>query len=153
MINLFNKIKAVCLVVSLLGFSSVVLAAPPTIWGAKHKIPYMPYSPVAYQIIYVTVFDGSDANISVIAFDDRGNKFDLEVVSTASVGTVTQLSPVILSELEAHGFTSSRAAFEITVNNPNAIVYASYSINGSYRGFVPVERTYILKNPNPETEE
>ncbi|PCI59289.1 MAG: hypothetical protein COB35_11735 [Gammaproteobacteria bacterium] len=110
--------------------------------GATVNIPYMPYSPSASQIMYVTNEGAQTGDILVTAFDDQGNSYDLGTVGTANAGTVTKLGPLMNPKLEAAGFTAGKLSITVTVNAPAAdiTVYASYNVGGSDRGFVNTDQ-------------
>ncbi|BDX07683.1 hypothetical protein [Planctobacterium marinum] len=109
-----------------------------TLNGATVNIPYMPYGPTASQVVYVTNSGTQAGDISVTAFDNNGNTFDLGVIGTANAQTVTKLAPAINTALEAAGFAGSQASITVTVNAPedDITVHASFNIGGNDRAFV-----------------
>jgi hypothetical protein len=110
--------------------------------GAVITIPYMPYSSNASQIIYLTNTGTQTGNILVTAFDLDGNSYDLGVVASSKGGQLTKLATVIKSSLEAKGFSAGKLTITVTVEVPkaNIIVYASYNVGGSDRGFVNTDQ-------------
>jgi hypothetical protein len=114
-------------------------------------IPYMPYSPNASQIMYlsqapadwivagVTENPAETNDVTVEAIDDKGNVWPLGVVGSVTPGKVLKLTSIIEKKLQAAGFTAGKLAIGITMGKPaNVYMYASYNA-GSIRGFVPVE--------------
>lgn len=63
-----------------------------TLNGSTVNIPYMPYSPNASQIMYITNDGTQSGDIMVTAFDDKGNMYDLGVVGTAAANKVTKIT-------------------------------------------------------------
>jgi hypothetical protein len=112
-----------------------------TLNGAMVNIPYMPYSPSASQIMYISNEGNQAGDIVVTAFDDKGNLWDLGVVGQANAKTVTKAAPLIEAKLKDEGFTGGKLSITITVNAPSEdiTVYASYN-NGSVRGFVNTDQ-------------
>ncbi len=107
--------------------------------GAVTNIPYMPYGANVSQILYVTNEGSQSGDITVTAFDDAGNSFDLGVVATSAGGSVTKITKEVQDGLLAAGFSGSgKVSLTVTVNAPEAdiTVYASYNVGGSDRGYV-----------------
>lgn len=106
--------------------------------GAVVNIPYMPYAANIGQIIYVTNSGSLDGDVSVTAFDESGNDYDLGVVASAKAGQVTKLSVLIADALEAAGFTGGKVSMTITVNaqDKDVTVHAGYNVGGADRGTV-----------------
>ncbi len=113
-----------------------------TLNGSIVTIPYMPYSANASQIIYLTNTGTQSGDILVTAFDLDGNKYDLGVVASSGAGKLVKLANVISTGLAAKGFTAGKLTITITVEVPKAdiIVYASYNVGGSDRGFVNTDQ-------------
>jgi len=109
--------------------------------GATVNIPYMPYSPTASQIMYVTNDGTQSGDILVTAFDDKGTKYDLGAIGTAAPKTVTKITSLVGNALKAKGFEAGKLSITVTVNAPSAdiTVYASYNANG-IRGFVNTDQ-------------
>lgn len=106
--------------------------------GAMVNIPYMPYSPSVSQIIYVTNTGSLNGDITVTAFDDKGNDYNLGVVGQADAGKVTKITSQIETGLAAAGFTQGKVSLTITVNaqDKDISVYSAYNVGGSDRGTV-----------------
>ena len=118
---------------------SAVASGEWTLNGATVNIPYMPYSPTASQVVYVSNAGTQTGDISVTAFDDSGNMYDLGVIATANANTVTKLAPTITTALLAAGFDGNgRVSITVTVNAPadDITVHASFNIGGSSRAYV-----------------
>jgi hypothetical protein len=100
----------------------------------------MPYGANASQIMYVTNLGATAGDINVKASDDKGTTFDLGNVGVAYPNTVTKISQLIGAKLQEIGFIDGKLAIYINVTIPadDLIVYASYNIGGSDRGFVQV---------------
>jgi hypothetical protein len=115
--------------------------------GASVNIPYMPYSPTASQIIYVTNSGDQAGDISVVAFDDKGQTYTLNNIATANANTVTKLTTKVGQALENAGFTAGKLSLTITVNAPadDITVYASYNA-GTVRGFVNTDQYKGIKD-------
>jgi hypothetical protein len=113
-----------------------------TLNGANVNIPYMPYSPNASQIIYVSNAGTQDGDISVVAFDDKGMEYDLGVIGSAGKKRVTKIAPLITEALLAKGFTGGKLSLTITVNAPDSdiTVYSSYNVGGADRGYVNTDQ-------------
>lgn len=113
-----------------------------TLNGANVVIPYMPYSATASQIIYVTNTGKTSGDILVTATGAGGISFDLGVVSSSPAGGLVKLSKSIKDALTAQGFDSGKLTLTLTVQVPSddIIVYASYNIGGSDRGFVNTDQ-------------
>jgi hypothetical protein len=111
-----------------------------TLNGGIAIIPYMPYGANASQIMYVTNLGATAGDINVKASDDKGTTFDLGNVGVAYPNTVTKISQLIGAKLQEIGFIDGKLAIYINVTIPadDLIVYASYNIGGSDRGFVQV---------------
>ena len=105
--------------------------------GAMVNIPYMPYSPSASQIMYITNSGSQTGDIVVNAFDEKGNSWPLGVVGQAKGNTVTKITELVRKALAEEGFTAGKLSITITVNAPaeDITVYAAYNA-GSVRGFV-----------------
>lgn len=133
------------------GAAQVATAAASGEWklnGASVVIPYMPYSSNASQIIYVTNTGTQTGDIRVTAFDPAGNDYDVGVVSTIAGGQLVKLGPSLLTKLQAIGFTAGKLTLTVTVDVPNkdVIVYASYNVGGSDRGFVQTDQLLPDRN-------
>lgn len=148
MLKLSTKIIRTFLIMCIIGLSSVAIAQPPAIWGSKHFIPYMPYGPSASQILYVSNPTNTTADINVSVFDDKGAKYTLTLNLNAEQQKVVKLAPEINSQLMNEGFYGTKAATTLIINNPDVVVYASYNVGGADRGFIEVEKTYLLTEPN-----
>lgn len=109
--------------------------------GATVNIPYMPYSPTASQIMYVSNTGSQAGDILVTAFDDKGVQYDLGVVGTSAANTVTKITALVGNALKAKGFEAGKLSITVTVNAPSddITVYASYNANG-IRGFVNTDQ-------------
>jgi hypothetical protein len=109
--------------------------------GATVNIPYMPYSPNASQIMYVTNAGSQAGDIVVTAFDDQGKMYDLGAIGVAGAKKVTKITTLVKKALEAQGFVGGKLSITVTVNAPEAdiSVYASYNA-GSVRGFVNTDQ-------------
>jgi hypothetical protein len=118
---------------------------------STYLIPYMPYASSASQVMYVSrvpqswvgggaVTPSPSSDITVTAVDDNGVAWDLGVIASLDMTPrVLKLSTSISSKLSDLGFNGSKLAIKISVPNPeSAIVYASYTVGGTDRGFVPV---------------
>lgn len=112
-----------------------------TLNGATVNIPYMPYSPTASQIIYVTNAGSLAGDITATAFDDKGNMYELGKIGTANAKTVTKVTNGLWTALQGEGFTGGKLSITITVNAAaeDVTVYASYNA-GSVRGFVNTDQ-------------
>jgi hypothetical protein len=110
--------------------------------GATVNIPYMPYGPSASQIIYVSNAGKQDGDITVTAFDDKGEFYDLGVIGIAGGQRVTKLAKLIEDKFKDAGFKGTKASITITVNAPEAdiTVYASYNIGSADRGFINTDQ-------------
>ena len=110
--------------------------------GATVVVPYMPYSDNASQIIYLTNKGTLSGDISVTAYDESGNAYDLGVMTTTSPGKLTKLATLIKTALEAKGVSKAKLTLTITAEVPKAdiIVFASYNVGGSDRGFVNTDQ-------------
>ena len=117
---------------------SNVSAGSWTLNGATVNIPYMPYGPTASQVVYISNAGSQAGDISVTAFDNNGNEFDLGVIGTANPNTVTKVAPLINNALVAAGFAGNQASITVTVNAPedDITVHASFNIGGNDRAFV-----------------
>jgi hypothetical protein len=106
--------------------------------GAVVNVPYMPYGANIGQIIYVTNKGSLDGDVTVTAFDEAGNTYDLGVVGMSKAGQVTKLTLAISEALAAQGFTAGKLAMTITVNaqDKDVTVHAAYNVGGSDRGSV-----------------
>jgi hypothetical protein len=109
-----------------------------TLNGAVVVVPYMPYSSNASQILYLTNTGTQTGDILVTAFDIDGNDYDLGVVASSEGGKLIKIATLIKTALEAKGFSAGKLTLTITVEVPkdDIIVYASYNVGGSDRGFV-----------------
>ena len=114
--------------------------------GSKSKqhcgtyvIPYMPYNANASQIIYISNMSTQASDVLVTAIDDQGTTYDLGSIGTSDANKVMKLAPLIKDKLDTQGFVGGKLAIMISTRAPNAIVYASYNVGGSDRGFVSVE--------------
>jgi hypothetical protein len=118
---------------------------------STYLIPYMPYSPNASQIMYVSrvpeswvgggaVTPSPSSDITVTAVDDAGVVWNLGVTGSLDMTPkVLELTSLINDELTELGFTDGKLAIKINVPNPeSAIVYASYNVGDTERSFVPV---------------
>jgi len=115
--------------------------------GASVNIPYMPYSDTASQIIYVTNASELAGEITVTAFDGAGNTYDLGAIGMANGNTVTKITSLVKTALEAKGFTAGKVSLTVTVNAKadDITVYASYNA-GSVRGFVNTDQYKGIKD-------
>ncbi len=113
-----------------------------TLNGSSVIVPYMPYSDNASQIIYLTNTGTQTGDITVTAFESNGTKYDLGVVASSIGGQITKLGSTIKQALATQGFSSGKLAITITVDVPKAdiIVYTSYNIGGSDRGFINTDQ-------------
>jgi hypothetical protein len=113
-----------------------------TLNGALVTIPYMPYSSSASQIIYLTNTGTQSGDIEVSAYDTSGHVYELGVIGTSSGGKLIKLANKISAALANLGFSSGKLTITITVAVPKAdiMVYASYNIGGSDRGFVNTDQ-------------
>lgn len=108
------------------------------------NVPYMPYGTGLTQVIYANNTSASDAEVSVVARDEAGNKYPLGVVANIKAKSVSKLAGDIKDALAAQGFTSGKVALDITFrgNKSDAIgagdinVHTSYNANATDRGFV-----------------
>ncbi|MCU8017989.1 hypothetical protein L5M36_14000 [Shewanella sp. SM72] len=115
-----------------------------TIGAQTVEVPYMPYGTGISQVMYVSNASSSDASVSVTAFDDKGNVFDLLNVGVAKANSVTKLATVIKNALEAKGFTDGKLSMKVKFNGNAALVlgkggvqlHTGYNANGTDRGFV-----------------
>jgi hypothetical protein len=109
-----------------------------TLNGATVVVPYIPYSSNASQILYITNTGTTTGDVLVTAKDTSGNSYDLGVVGSLPGGNLLKLATLIKRGLEATGFTSGKLTITIVAQVPKAdiIVYASYNIGGSDRGFI-----------------
>lgn len=147
MFTLSVKTVKVFLFMSIIGLLNALMAEAPAIWGSKHITPYIPYSAITSQIIYVTNHSSKGADLNITAFDDKGNMYDLQAV-TGSIPqkTVTKLTSQINQKLLELGFTGGKVAFTFIVNNPDVEIYTSYNA-GSVRGYVETKKSYLLTSP------
>lgn len=109
-----------------------------TLNGAVVNVPYMPYADSIDQIMYVTNEGSLDADISVMAFDEAGNDYDLGVIAVSKAGSVEAIAGAVETALEAQGFTKGKVSLTITVNaqDKDISIYAAYNVGGSDRGTV-----------------
>ena len=118
--------------------------------GLKTTIPYMPYSESSSQILYITNPSSVTTDINVTAYDDQGETYDLGMIVAAPSRRITKITTLIqtaLTDKLPNG--SGKVTFEIECDNPEILVYASYTA-GSYRGYVaPVSRLYVLPETTP----
>ena len=110
-------------------------------------IPYMPYSAVSTQIIYVTrvpanwVGEGTDTvgGVFVEAIDDAGTVYDFGKVAELNSSGILKLAKRIEDLLKLEGFNSGRLAIRITVEHPeNVYLVGGYTNSGIYYS-VPTE--------------
>jgi hypothetical protein len=78
-----KKIQTLFLFLLLFTKLSTVSGAP-TLAGVKIFVSYMPYSPNASQIMYLTNEGTSDSKIYVKCFDESGKEYDLGEVGVAA---------------------------------------------------------------------
>ena len=106
--------------------------------GAVVNVPYMPYGSNIGQILYVTNKGSLDGDVTVTAFDEAGNTYDLGVIGSAKAGQVTKITTLVHDALKAQGFTTGKLAMTITVNaqDKDVTVHAAYNVGGSDRGSV-----------------
>ncbi|ABV37623.1 hypothetical protein Ssed_3019 [Shewanella sediminis HAW-EB3] len=109
-----------------------------TLDGAVVNVPYMPYADSITQIMYVTNEGSLDADVSVMAFDEAGNDYDLGVVAVSKAGTVEAIAGAVQTALEAQGFTKGKVSLTVTVNaqDKDISIYAAYNVGGVDRGTV-----------------
>ncbi|MGI2120252.1 hypothetical protein [Shewanella oncorhynchi] len=108
------------------------------------EVPYMPYGTGISQVMYVSNASSSDAAVSVTAFDDKGNVFDLPNVGVAKANSVTKLATVVKNALEAKGFTDGKLSMKVKFNGNATLalgtggvqLHTGYNANGTDRGFV-----------------
>jgi hypothetical protein len=106
------------------------------------SIPYMPYGTGLSQVIYANNTTVSDAEVSVVAYDEAGMSYDLGVVGAASAKSVTKLATVIKNALAAAGVTEGRLAMDVTFRGVSSLtggdikLHSGYNANASDRGFV-----------------
>jgi len=121
--------------------------------GLKTTIPYMPYGINQYhaQILYITNPSTVATDINVTAYDDQGDTYDLGMIVTAPGRSVTKITTLIKTALQEQGFDGNgKVTFEIECDNPEILVYASYSSSGSVRGYVAtVRQLYVLPETTP----
>ncbi len=89
-------------------------------------VPYMPYGPTASQTLYITNTTNEFFDISVVAFDNNGNTFELGVIETAAPTTVTKLHHTLNLVMEAVGFNGSQACFIITLVKDIEVEYGTF---------------------------
>jgi hypothetical protein len=106
--------------------------------GTTVVIPYMPYSDNASQILYITNTGTTTGDILVTAQGTSGNSYDLGVIAVLPAGNLVKLATLIRTGLASHGFTSGKLTLTVTAQVPktDVIVFASYNVGGSDRGFV-----------------
>jgi hypothetical protein len=115
-----------------------------TLNGAVVNVPYMPYGNSITQILYVTNEGSQDADVTVTAFDENGDTFELGSVGTVDGKSVLAIAGPVKSALEAKGFVtapsmgSNKVSLIITVNaeDEDISIYSAYNVNGSDRGNV-----------------
>lgn len=109
-----------------------------TLNGAVVNVPYMPYADSITQIMYVSNEGSLDADITVVAFDEAGNDYDLGVVGVSKAGSVEAIAGAVQTALEAQGFTKGKVSLTITVNaqDKDISIYAAYNVGGADRGTV-----------------
>jgi hypothetical protein len=119
-----------------------------TLNGATVNIPYMPYSPNASQIIYVTNTGAQAGEILATAYDEAGHVLTLGNIGIAKANSVTKIADQVRKALEDQGFTGGKVSITFTVNAPddNITIYASYNIGNADRGFVNTDQ---YKGYNP----
>jgi hypothetical protein len=114
-----------------------------TLNGAVTNIPYMPYSPNASQILYVTNEGNQSGDIMVTAFDDSGTQYNLGTVGTIGPKSVKKITGEVYDALIARGFSGSgKLSLTVTVNAPadDVTVYAAYNVGGADRGYVNTDQ-------------
>jgi hypothetical protein len=105
------------------------------------NVPYMPYGPGLSQVIYANNTTASDAEVSVVAYDQNGMSYDLGVVGVAGAKSVTKLATVIKNALATAGVTDGRLAMDVTfrgntLTTGSIKLHTGYNANASDRGFV-----------------
>jgi hypothetical protein len=103
-----------------------------TLNGRTAQIDYVPYGENLEQFIWVTNDSAQTGDVSVIARLEDGTPVDLGVIAESTPGLV-KLDTVIAEALAAEGFTSGRAALEITINTPKekTSIYGAYKVKSA----------------------
>jgi len=146
-----SKIIKVFLLIGFIGFSSIVVAAPPAIWGVKYRVTHMNLNATGF-VSWLKVVNPGSTNVSISA----------NIIWTLADGTEGAATNVNLGSVDAGGIaTVGEAAIITAMGNPiqladvsmEVIVEGSQTIVTAEKkasdGRMPIltERTYLLTSP------